>query len=80
MAKARKQTAAERAAITIEAIKANVRRMVQGWKSRPVPRQMWHDAHDQLAALYPLNPNEWERLELLLCDQYEQYLSHTAAA
>lgn len=80
MARAKKQTAADKAAITIETIKTNVREAVQGWKSRPVSRQMWHDAHDELATLYPLNPGEWERLELLLVEQYEQWTAYTAAA
>lgn len=77
MARAKKKTAADIAAITIETIKTNVREAVQGWKSRPVSRQMWHDAHDELAALYLLNPGEWERLELLLVEQYEEYLDYT---
>jgi phage terminase small subunit len=80
MARGKKQTAADKAAITIESIKTNVRDAVQGWKSRPVPRQMWHDAHDELATLYPLNPSEWQRLELLLCEQFEQWIVYTAAA
>jgi len=80
MTRGKKKTAADVAAITIETIKTNVREAVQGWKSRPVSRQVWHDAHDDLAALYPHNPHEWERLELLLVEQYEQWIAGIAAA
>jgi len=71
MARAKPKTAAERATTTIESIKANVREAVQGWKSRPVPRDVWHQAHDDLATIYPLSPGEWHRLELLFVEQYE---------
>lgn len=73
MARRPVKTAADKGADRIKEIQADVKALITGWKSRIVTRQQWHDAHDILAALYPLSPAQWQDAEIKLCEQYENW-------
>lgn len=79
MAKPKTKTAAEKAGKAIDAIKQEVKALVEGWQSRTVTKEAWHTAHDRLADLYRYNPAEWERIELDFCHRYEAWQRFSAA-
>lgn len=79
MARHKPKSAAGKAVEQIEGIKERAKALITGWKSRSVTQAAWHEAHEILTELAFVSMAEWEKAEIVLCEQYESWKQFTGA-